>query len=114
MNLSWLRLTRVFRADIPEHLRVEFERLGEPVVAQVLGRPLTHAAGQTIGVPMWAASAIERELALAWLKERRCIDDRRREIGERVEIWILILVAIEAVPILAAWVVWLYDRVTGH
>lgn len=36
MRFLWFRLSRVIKANIPEDVRAEFERLGEPVVSQML------------------------------------------------------------------------------
>ncbi len=98
----WYSWTRVARADIPDELRVQFEQLGSEVVAQIVGRPLTHAAGQTVGVPQWAADPGERQHALLWLREQRSRGERRQDISEAVEVAILVLVAVEAIPILVA------------
>src|SRR5216684_2072135 len=45
----WYWWTNVKRADIPQNLRVEFEQLGEAVVAHIVGRPLSHGAGNAWG-----------------------------------------------------------------
>ena len=66
--------------EIPADLRANFEELGEPVVAQIVGRPYTHSAGQTPGVPAWAGNEDARRYALFWL-----IDKRRRE---KRKVWI--------------------------
>jgi hypothetical protein len=50
--------------EIPADLSANFEELGEPVVAQIVGRPYTHATGQTPGVPAWAANEDARRHAL--------------------------------------------------
>lgn len=96
----WYWWTKVQRADIPTNLRVQFEQLGESVVAHIVGRPYTHAWGQTAGVPEWAATEPPRQLALSWLREQHSRQERRQDISEAVEIAILVLVAIEAIPIL--------------
>jgi hypothetical protein len=98
----WYWWTNVKRADIPPNLRVEFEQLGEAVVAHIAGRPYSHAAGQTPGVPEWAAFDEQRQHALRWLAEQHSRGERRQDISEAVEIAILVLVAIEAIPILVA------------
>jgi hypothetical protein len=95
----WYRWTKVQRADIPEGLRVQFEQLGAAVVTQIVGMPLTHSP-QTTGVPQWAADPGDRGHALVWLREERSRGERRQDISEAVEVAILVLVAIEAIPIL--------------
>lgn len=95
----WYWWTNVKRADIPPKLRVEFEQLGEAVVAHIVGRPLTHGPGN-IGVPFWVGQEADRQHALRWLAEQHSRTERRQDIGEAVEIAILVLVAIEAIPIL--------------
>lgn len=97
----WYQWPKVERADIPADLRVQFEQLGEAVVVHIAGSPYTHATGQTPGVPAWAASPEKREHAVRWLAEQRSRSERRHDISETVEIAILVLVAIEALPILA-------------
>lgn len=87
---------RVVRADIPSGLRAEFEQYGEVVVAQILGRPLSHGPEpMTPGVPMWAAK--NRKEALAWLREQHHREDRRRTISELMEAAILVFVVLEVV-----------------
>jgi hypothetical protein len=95
----WYRWAKVQRADVPPALRCEFEQLGEAVVAQVVGRPLSHSV-ETVGVPHWAAAPVDRQHALAWLREQYSRRERREDRGEAIEIAILLLVAIEAIPIL--------------
>jgi hypothetical protein len=96
----WYRWTKVKRAsNVTDELRTEFELLGETVVANIVGQP--HTLGLSpVGPPKWFNSAIAREAAIAWLAEQRGRDERRKDIGEAVEIAILALVAIEALPIL--------------
>lgn len=114
MTGSWLHLPPVFRADIPEDLRSEFERLGETIVAQILGQPYALPSEvSSRGRPEWALYLTKRDQAIAWLREKRTQDERRRVIGERMEIGILVLVAIEAVPIVLHSVIWLIDRIAG-
>lgn len=69
MWFPWRKRNRA--TDIPEALRKNFEELGETVVAQIVGRPYTHATGSTPGVPEWAGKEAERQRALSWLREKR-------------------------------------------
>ena len=101
------RLTKIKQANIPEALRLTFENMGVEVVSQIMARhleiqgnrykwPMTfELPGQTI-----VEERLDREHAISWLTEQRSREERRREITERVEFWILILVAVEALPIL--------------
>jgi hypothetical protein len=87
---------RIVEADIPTALRTEFEEYGEIVVAQIMGRPLSHAPEpQTPGVPIWAKE--NRREALAWLREQHHREDRRRTISELMEAAILVFVLFEVV-----------------
>jgi hypothetical protein len=99
----WYWWTKVQRAGIPTDRRVQFEQLGEPVVAQIVGQPFSRqfATGQTVGIPEWAATDTDdRQHAFSWLREQHSRHERRQDISEAVEIAILVLVAIEAIPIL--------------
>ena len=69
MWFPWRKRNRA--SDVPDALRANFEELGETVVAQIVGRPYTHAAGSTPGVPEWAGKEAERQHALSWLREKR-------------------------------------------
>jgi hypothetical protein len=69
MWFPWRKTNRA--TDVPDALRANFEELGETVVAQIVGRPYTHAAGSTPGVPAWAGKEDERQHALSWLREKR-------------------------------------------
>jgi hypothetical protein len=95
----WYWWTKLERASIPTALRADFERLGETVVSQIAGSPLTHST-QTVGVPRWAGEPAERNQALEWLREQHSRRERREDRVEAIEIAILVLVAIEALPIL--------------
>lgn len=91
----WYWWTRINHATkVPGHLRVDFERYGEAVVAQILGRPYTHSIG-TVGVPTWDGSDEAREHALAWLREMHNKEERRRDVNEAMEVAIIVLVAVE-------------------
>jgi len=84
------------RARIPNDLRSQFEAYGEPVVAQILGRPYTHQAWPvTPGVPLRAGTVESRRHGHAWLREQHEKEGARRTISEVMEIAIVILVAIE-------------------
>jgi len=96
----WYWWTKVERADIPTALRAELESLGEQVVAHIVALPLTHSPAQTVGVPGWAGDPADRQRALAWLREQYTKRDRREDVREAIEVAILVLVAIEALPIL--------------
>jgi len=87
--------TKVNRADIPNALRVELEEYGEVVVAQILGRPYSHSADQTAGVPLWTKTNETRRPVLAWLREQHNRAERKRDISETMELAILILVGLE-------------------
>lgn len=75
----WLKINRA--TDVPDALRAEFEQLGETVVAQIVGRPYTHAAPQTVGVPVWAGDEAARRHAVSWLTEKRSREKRKVWIG---------------------------------
>jgi hypothetical protein len=108
----WYWWTKVSRPDIPERLVVEFEQYGEAVVAQILGRPYTHSV-PTLGVPLWAASAEDRQSGLLWLRQKHQEADRRHDVNEAMEVAIVFLVAVEAVPILYRWGTWLFAHFAG-
>src|SRR5579884_4138055 len=95
----WYWWTRVERANISAALRLEFEHLGESVVTHIVGSPLTHSV-QTVGVPRWAGDPGDRQHALEWLREQHTRRERREDRVEAIEMAILLLVAIEALPIL--------------
>jgi hypothetical protein len=95
----WYWWTKVERANIPATLRAEFERLGESVVTHIVSSPLTHSV-HTVGVPRWAGDPGDRQLALVWLREQYTRRERREDRVEAIEMAILLLVAIEAIPIL--------------
>jgi hypothetical protein len=82
------RLNRT--SDVPDDLRANFEELGEPVVAQLVGRPYTQA---TPGVPAWAKNEADRRHALSWLSEKRRRANRKQWIGWGVG-WFLSLIVI--------------------
>ena len=81
-----VRLNRT--SDVPDDLRANFEELGEPVVAQLVGRPYTQA---TSGVPAWAKNEADRRHALSWLSEKRRRANRKQWIGWGVG-WFLSLI----------------------
>jgi hypothetical protein len=88
----WYRWRKINRAtSVPDALRANFEEYGEVVVAQICGRPYTHATGQTPGVPEWACHDDERRHALSWLREKHNEEERRRDITEAMEVAIIVL-----------------------
>jgi hypothetical protein len=91
----WHKVRRA--ANIPPALRNEFEEFGETVVAQICGRPYTHAAEQTLGVPGWAGEHTGRRDALLWLREKHDEAERRHDITVAMEVAIIVLVAMEVV-----------------
>jgi hypothetical protein len=95
--------TEVNRAKITPELRSELEQFGEPVVAQILGRPYTHAFPGNPGAVRWEQTVEERQAALAWLREKHNEETRRHNITMAMEIAITLLVAVEALPRLASW-----------
>jgi hypothetical protein len=95
--------TKIHLANIRAELRVSFEQYGEAVVALILSRPYTHNKDQTVGVPVWADSAPDRQAGLDWLRERHSEETRRHNITMAMEMAITFLVAVEAVPILHGW-----------
>jgi len=95
--------TEVNRANISPELRTELEQFGEVVVAQILGRPYTHAFPGNPGAVRWEQSVEERRAALAWLREKHNEETRRHNITMAMEIMITLLVAVEAVPRLVSW-----------
>jgi hypothetical protein len=99
----WYRWTKVNRADIPADLRASFESYGEIVVAQIMGRPYTHAVG-TIGVPPWAGDVVQRQHALAWLREQHNETERQHDANMTMEVAITVFVAIEVVPTVWDWI----------
>ena len=94
MTFKW---PEVNRANIPEALRAELEEYGAAVVAQILGRPYTHAHGQTAGVPVWTKSDAERKPVLEWLREQHNRDELHRSISATMELAILIFVGFEVI-----------------
>lgn len=93
----WFRWTKLQPADIPVDVRIDLELRGEAVVAQLVSRAPVYGVGVVID-PKWNMTAEGRALAMAWLREQYAKRERRRDIGETVEIAILLLVAIEAIP----------------
>jgi hypothetical protein len=87
----WRKINRA--SDVPGDLRANFEELGETVVAQIVGRPYTHAAGQTPGVPVWAGNEDARQHALSWLREKRHREKRKVWIAWSIG-WLLSLIVI--------------------
>jgi hypothetical protein len=115
--MSWLNLTKIRKANIPEELRLQFDRMGVEVVSQIMARYL-EIEGNRYGFPFVAiveAPLIEerkdREHATEWLLEQRSISERRREISERIELMILVLVGMEAIPVAFHFVLWLFGCV---
>jgi len=83
----WWRKVR--KANIPEELRVTFEQFGETVIATFLAMGIT--AKYTYTGPLGVLNETWQE-ALAWLAERRDIQERREDRRETVEWAILIWV----------------------
>jgi hypothetical protein len=86
--MRWWRKVR--RANIPDTLRDQLEQAGETVVAMMLASGITaQYSGPLVGVlqTQW-------EGALAWLTERRDIQERREDRLEMVEWAILIFVVV--------------------
>jgi hypothetical protein len=55
-------------------------------VAQISGRPYTHAFQQTLGVPAWASDETARRRALSWLREQK----EKRIQGEARLFWVTV------------------------
>jgi hypothetical protein len=95
--MGWFRRNH---NKIPRELRKEFEQFGEQVVAMLMASPLAGSSGQE---PRWKQNAENGLHALAWMREQH----RRAVIHEWIsmgmEAAILLLVAVEAVPILCRW-----------
>jgi hypothetical protein len=89
--LRWRKSNRA--SDVPDDLRANFEELGETVVGHIVGRPYTHAAGQTPGVPVWAGREDARQHALSWLREKRSREKRKAWISWGIG-WFLSLIVI--------------------
>lgn len=105
VSMSWLRPTKLRKADIPLELRLQFEQMGVELVSLIMSRHL-EIQGNEYGLPGTMIMPMplikerkDRDHAMEWLKEQRSIDERRRDIADRVERWILILVGVEALPI---------------
>jgi hypothetical protein len=101
MWFPW-RWTKVIEANIPIEQRAGFDRMGVAMVSQILGRDLAipgpgFVTGYSITLPKGAP---DQGYAWLWLMEQHTRDERRRDIGEFVEISILFLVGVEALPIL--------------
>ncbi len=114
------RLAKIQKADIPEDIRRRFEQMGAEVVAQIIGRNLVIESSRyewpSIDVSLTGQKYVEKkdqEYAILWLTEQRSRDERRKEITERVEFWILALVAVEAIPILIKAVIWTWKLICG-
>ena len=84
----WWRKVR--RADIPEHLRTQFERYGEDVLAHALAV----GAHPTQGPELLNIMAGDRSPIMAWLTERQDIHERREDRLETAEWAILIFVIV--------------------
>jgi hypothetical protein len=114
---SWF--TKVRNADIPADTRVRFETLGVAVVAQILARdqesraPKQYVSGFESHAPVLPADA-DHAHAVAWLKEQNDKAERRQQISESVEITILILVGIEALPVACAVIVWVWHCIAAN
>ena len=84
----WWRKVR--RANIPEELRATFEQFGEIVIATFLAMGIT--AKYTYTGPLGVLNESWQE-ALAWLAERRDIQERREDRRETAEcaisIWVV-------------------------
>ena len=102
MWFPW-RWTKVQTADIPPGKRVLFEQMGVAMVSQILGRDLVipGPGGFVVTLESNRSGIVtDQEYAWAWLNEQHTRDERRRDIGEFMEFSILLLVAIEALPVL--------------
>ena len=91
------RLPEIKKANIPEAARLRFEQIGPGALSQVV--VITTA---TVDGPIDSPAhpyEIRREdipLAVDWLTEQRSVEERRKAREEKVEAWILLLVAVEA------------------
>jgi len=101
MWFPW-RWTDVQIADIPLEKRIRFEEMGVAVVSQALSRDLVIPGPWMFTIP-WEGPVrggpSDSDYAWAWLREQHTREARRRDIGEFMEILIVLLVGIEAVPV---------------
>lgn len=117
----WYSWTKVEKANIPAHLRTRFQSLGVAVVSQVVAR----SEQQFEGAWKWPSFPLtpilepiktpidEQRCAMAWLVEQHSRDERRRDMSEAVEIAILFVVAVEAVPVVASVFGWCWRSCLG-
>lgn len=100
MWFPW-RWTKVKIADIPLENRTRYEEMGVAVVSNALSRDLVIPGPWMFIIPLehpQRRGLSDSDYAWAWLHEQHTREDRRRDIGECVEILILFLVGVEAVP----------------
>ena len=94
-------LPAIEKADIPEELRRTYERMGVAVVGQLAAHRINHFDVNALVARAPDAQAApnpaEVRSATDWLREQRSIEEYQREKQDKVELWILLLVAIEAV-----------------
>src|SRR5215471_1173502 len=87
--MSMWRWRKIRRANIPQTLRDEFERLGEQILVGALVVPMDVAASALHDI-----RANHRVEAEAWLQEQRDAQERRHDRLEAVEVAILVAVVI--------------------
>jgi hypothetical protein len=94
--MGWL-WTKTYKANhVPADLRKSCEQYGETVVAQILGRRIeARAPPEETGTPEWSMDHAQRQLALDWLREQHNRTERHQWWSMRMELGILVLVAVE-------------------
>jgi hypothetical protein len=95
------RLPKVKKANIPESIRRSFEQMGVGAVSQVVViSTITVDLGSSDESPQpYEIRRAHIPFAVNWLIEQRSIDERRQFRQEKVEAWILVLVALEALGV---------------
>ncbi|MGA3305558.1 MAG: hypothetical protein ABSC26_06075 [Stellaceae bacterium] len=101
--MRWWRKVRY--AEIPNELRDRFELFGEDILAQAFSAAQWNSVVQ--GVELINLIQSRRPEIIAWLRERRDLEERREQRVETLEWAILIFVGIEVVHDLPSIIGWL-------
>ena len=96
-------LPKVKKANIPESIRRRFEQMGVGAVSQVvvISTITVDLDGSDESPRPYEIPRAHIPFAVDWLAEQRSIDERRQFRQEKVEAWILDLVALEALGTVA-------------
>ena len=113
----WYWWTALKKADIAPEVRARFESMGTAMVSQLLTKE-TYLSGGAIGgyVSTFADQKVADYAlnAVAWLQEQHSFEERRHDRGEAVEILILVLVGVEAIPVAAPVFGWCWRTCGGN